>query len=529
MSKQKKFDKIKSIFTSDQKEKLITQDGKRNLYFDRDRNNFIKFSLDVKTTCASIKKVHKEEIDKKLKEIHGENINLNNFAFLVVELIANKFEGKPTFIDLKIGINDTILFNLLQNRQLMLCYLPTTTHNNSLKKSSKNLALSSENDLIKKVEVNNFLGKKEKDLKIFLPKTIIHYYNDNKKTFSKEKIRITEKEISILCKSDRHILIKDIKVMNIYSIDEDENSYKKFFRNYIIKGDTPKYCIDIRLPKDEQLLIGRNTYEHFVSLQNAIESAISNFRNYFSNYYLDHRIVEQESDLLATQKFISQSFFTLNDIINNREKRKIFFKNIKEENLTNIVDNIMDFKSCFQKNKYNESINNIKNIFEIISKKMEKNELDKYNDIIIKEAIENIKQINDKIQNICGEQNNIDQDEIKIKELKKIINYNIFDDLYLQIKSKFLTKYFDEKNYFVEKNNKNFNANFACIMQKEKLLLGYYFAKIFNFSKEEDVLYFEGDEVEKTIKDFNDELNKLKQEKHYVLYLKNDILKVLSK
>ena len=150
---------------------------------------------------------------------------------------------------------------------------------------------------------------------------------------------------------------------------------------------------------------------------------------------------------------------------------------------------------------------------------MEKNELDKYNnDIIIKEAIENIKQINDKIQNICGEQNNIDQDEIKIKELKKIINYNIFDDLYLQIKNKFLTKYFDEKNYFVEKNNKNFNANFACIMQKEKLLLGYYFAKIFNFSKEEDVLYFEGDEVEKTIKDFNDELNKLKQEKHYVLY-----------
>ena len=523
MSKPKKFDKIKSIFTSDQKEKLITQDGKRNLYFDRDRNNFIKFSLDVKTTCASIKKVHKEEIDKKLKEIHGENINLDNFAFLVVELIANKFEGKPTFIDLKIGINDTILFNLLQNRQL------TTTHNNSLKKSSKNLALNPENDLIKNVEVNIFLGKKEKDLKIFLPKTVIHYYNDNKKTFSKEKIRITEKEISILCKSDRHILIKDIKVMNIYSIDEDENSYKKFFRNYIIKGDTPKYCIDIRLPKDEQLLIGRNTYEHFVSLQNAIESAISNFRNYFSNYYLDHRIVEQESDLLATQKFISQSFFTLNDIINNREKRKIFFKNIKEENLTNIVDNIMDFKSCFQKNKYNESIKNIKNIFEIICKKMEKNELDKYNDIIIKEAIENIKQINDKIQNICGEQNNIDQDEIKIKELKKIINYNIFDDLYLQIKNKFLTKYFDEKNYFVEKNNKNFNANFACIMQKEKLLLGYYFAKIFNFSKEEDVLYFEGDEVEKTIKDFNDELNKLKQEKHYVLYLKNDILKVLSK
>lgn len=524
MSKHKKLDKIKSIFTSDQKEKLLTQDGKRNLYFDRGRKNFIKFSLDVKTTCAVIYKIHKEEINKKLKEIHGENINLDDFAFLVVELIANKFEGKPTFIDLKIGMNETILFNILQNSQLMLCYLPTTTHNNLLKKSSKNSINTTniQTDLMEKVEVDNVFGKSDKDLKNFLSKTVIHYYNDNKKTFSKEKIKITEKEIFIFAKKDIHILIKDIKEVNIYSIDEDEASYKQFFKDYVIKGDTPKYCINIKLklPNEEQLLIGRNTYEHFASLQNAIQSAICNFQNYFSNYKLNYKIVEQTSDLLATQKFIAQSCFTLNDVLINREKRKIFFKNIKEENITNIVNNIIDFKNSFQRNKYNESINILKNMFEIINEKMGKSELNKYKEIFSKEKLEYLKDINNKIKNICGEQNNIEEDENKINELKKIINFNMFDDLYSDIKDKFLSKYYDDNNFFIDKNSKNINTNYTNIIQKEKLLLGYYFTKIFNINKEEDILYFEGDEVEKAIKEYNDDLIKQKLERHYVLHRK---------
>ena len=55
--------------------------------------------MDVKTTCFTIQKVHKEEINKKIKEIYGDDANTQEFGFLIVELIANKFEGKPALID----------------------------------------------------------------------------------------------------------------------------------------------------------------------------------------------------------------------------------------------------------------------------------------------------------------------------------------------------------------------------------------------------------------------------------------------
>ena len=516
-----KIDKIKSIFASEQKEKLITQDGKRNLYFDKNRKNFIKFSLDVKTTCSTIQKIHKEEIDKKIKEIYGDDADLQKFGFLIVELIANKFEGKPSLIDLKIGMNDTILFNALQNRQLILCYLPINMHNQILKKSSKNSNKIEENINNKdnnEEEICSYKGKSEKDIKVFLSKTVIHYYNNNKKSFTKEKIKVTEKEIYIFAKQDRSFLIKDISNINILGSEEKEN--ENFFKNYEIKGEKPKYCIDITGSNNESLLIGRNTLEHFITLNKAIEWAMINYKNYHSNFVLNNRLTEENSGLLITNKFIAQSCFSLNDFIINKEKRKIFFKDFKDINLANITNNIIEFKSSFQKEKYNDAIIKIKNILEIIHEKMEGEENIKYEKIINKERINKIEEINNKIKEICKDDNNIDGDENKIKEIEQIININIFDDIFLEIKEEYLIKYFNENNLANDKNNDYLNINNSRIIQNSKLLLGHYFTKIFNLNKEEDFLYLGGKEVEEMAEKFNNKLMEEKLNRHYVLHKK---------
>ena len=508
--------KIIRIFSGNQKEKLITEDGKRNLYFDRQRKNFIKFSLEVKTTCSTIYKNHKEEINKKIQEIYGQNINYKDFAFLIVELIANKFEQKPTLIDLKIGMDDTFLFNVLQNSQLMLCYLPYNNHNNSFKKNVKNTLIpipSITNDLYKNVEMNNYKTKDKKELEIFLSKTIIHYYDELNKSFSKEKIMVNEKEITIYAKRNRHILIKEIREMNI-CLSKDNNEIDNFFRNYIINGDKPKFCLKIVTSKNENLLIGRNTFEHFVTLSKAIERAGINYQNYFSNTTLNNKIIEENSSLFATNNIIAQSCFTVNDFVTNKEKRKILFKDFHDINLAQIVNNIMEFKSNIKKKRYNEAINKIKNMLEIIKEKMTEEELDKYKDIITKEKIGEIEEINKKINDICGEgEININEDENKIIELNKIINIYMFDSFYIEIRDKYISKYYED-NFF---NNESLDVNDSKLRDNVKLLLGKYFINIFNFNKEEDINYLGNDEVENLIQKVAEDIMRERLKKRYVI------------
>ena len=517
MSTNKFEQKIKSIFASDQKEKLITQDGRRNLYFDRNRKHFIKFILDVKTTCSTIQNQHKEEINRKLKELYGNNVNTDNFSFLIVELMANKFEGKNAFIDLKLNIYDTSIFNILQNTQLMLCYLPINLHNNYLKKNSKN-SIKTETDCAENdFEIWNFpfekKEKKDKKLEIYLPKTIIHYYNSNKKAFSKEKIRISEIDIYIYAKLDMQILIKDI--VSINNSQKENIGIENIYKNYVIYGEKPKFCIEIITVNKERFLIGRNTYEHFVTLTKALESASINYKNQYMNNSLNNRIMEENNNILYTHKVIAQSCSTINDLVVNKEKRKILFKDFQEKNLADIVNNIMEFKINWKKGKYAESINNIEMILKIINEKMGKEELDKYQKIINKDIIEKINEINNNIKKICEENNNNNEikDENVINKLNQTIDINILDNLYCQIKEEYLSKYYEENNLINDRNYGNFiiNKNNCKILENTKLLLGHYFTNIFKIKKDEDFLYLGGGEVEEIIKDFNNELNMKKK------------------
>ena len=503
-----KRNKIKAKFTRDQKENINTQDGKRNLYFDRERENFIKFGLVVGTTCSYILKNYKEDIINKLKEINRqEEVNLNNYSFFIVELIANKYERKQTLIDLKINMEDSSLFNILQNRQLILCFLPVEKSDISLRKKFRDVLEISytPDNLIKEAEVNNVKNKDKNEIITYLDKTIIHYYNE-KNSFSKEKIKVTEKEITIFYgKEIKNTSIKDIKSKKLITSSE-EKDIQKFFKDYTINGYKPKYCIEIISGNEQKLLIGRNTLQHFETLVKAIDIACVNFKNYFVDNFINMEMTNETNGILYTTNYISQSCFTINDLLINKEKRTILLEDFSETYLKDIVNNIMEYKVFFKKKKYSKAISRIKNILEIVNEKMTKEEKDKYEKIISKELIEKLVEINNKINEIWNfDDILVDRKENNINELKKIIDMNLFDKLLLEIKDEYIIKHYDKVKSEIKLNN------------KLKLLLAKYFLKINKLDSEQNCIYLGNENDDKIAYDFTDHLNQKRLKKNALI------------
>ncbi len=145
---------------------------------------------------------------------------------------------------------------------------------------------------------------------------------------------------------------------------------------------------------------------------------------------------------------------------------------------------------------------------------MTEEELDKYKDIITQEKVKEIEEINKKINDICGEgEININEDENKINELNKIINIYMFDSFYIEIRDKYISKYYED-NFL---NNESLDVNDSKLRDNVKLLLGKYFTNIFNFNKNEDINYLGSDVVENLIEKVEKDLMRERLAKRYVL------------
>ena len=552
--------KLKGIFTRNQKETLNTGDGKRNLYFDYQRRTYIRFQLDVATTCDMIYRIHKDEIINHLKNIYGNNIDLNNFGFTIVELNSNQYDGTPNLINLKLRMDDNIIFRALLNNQLILCYLIITKHNIALKKTVRNSGILNSINEVKTV-IHDKKSDKNKDIKVYFPKNVIHFYNYNAYAFSKEKMKITEEDIFITAKPNFQLLIKDIKSITTF-LSTNPDDAKKYLTNYKIYGEKPIFCIQIEVKdKKNNLLIGRNSYDTFMLVYKALDAAINNYQNYYSDFNTNNKIIQHNINFISTCNDILREPSSIDDFIINKEKRKIFFKSYNEIEIIGICNNIMEFKKNFNRNKYSNSVNNINNIVNIIDKLEKEN---KYIDVINAENVQKINNIWNKIKDICKinfeidennnrenensnsnknlevndnnndnnttdsspENNTINKEEnlpsnkideaknnnnsnIKLSEdqinnLKEIINIHSFDYLYLEIKEKYLTHYHEQ---IFNNNNK---TNLKEIKSNLKLILGNYFLNNFEMKQENDFVYLGGDEIEKTIEEFNKELNKEK-------------------
>ena len=555
-----KLNKLRGLFTKSQKEIISSEGGTRNLYFDYNRKYFIKFSLDVKTTCESIYKIHKDNIIKKVYHIYGDDINLENFAFFIVQLNANKYDGTQNLINLKLRIDDNNINRMLMNSQLMICYFMINKQNILYKKSTRILSMFNPINFEKMDIEEKKENKNSQNIKTYLSKTTIYYYNYNAFAFSKEKIIITEKEIFISSSPNYKLLIKDIKSTATF-ISTDEKDEKRFTKDFKIYGDKPIFCLIVEPNLDKKLLIGRNTYENFMTLYKALESAINNYQNYFCHFSYNNKIFQYHMNLFLLSNDILKSSSSIDDLVINKEKRKILFKDFKETDLVDIVDNIMEFKINFNKKKYEDSINNIRNLMDILDKVLKET---KYEDVINEENIGYIKNIWNKInemdlfvdennefnnneinntndntispdkENISpdetnqnNKQNNIEDindivDELpkdcdkiikklseeQIEELHNIINVYSFDSLYSEIKQKYISQFYEQKINSKKENNINRDL---------KLILGNYISNNLEMKGENDVVYLGGDELDKTIKDFNDKL-KIEKEQDFKVY-----------
>lgn len=546
--------KFKGLFTKAQKEIFHSGDGKRNLYFDYNRKYFLKFSLDVSTTCENIFKIHKDEIIRKVRAIHGNNIDLNNFAFLIVELNSNKLDGSQNLINLKLRMDENNINRILFNSQLMICYLLMNKQNIACKKNARILGLLNPINYVKmdngeieeKREKQDI--KKSKNIKTYLSKGTIFYYN-NKMEFSKEKITITEKEVFISSTPNYRLLIKDIKQISTF-LSTDGKDIVKYLKYYQIFGEKPVFCIEVVSKPDKKLLIGRNSYDSFMVLYKALESASNNYQNDFCHLDYNGKIFQYHSNLFYLSNCILKTTSSLDELVIDKAKRKILFKDCKDKELVDIVSNIMDFKNNFNKRKYKESINNIKNIKNIFDKIIQEK---KYQDIINEDNTDFLNKILDKIkelhlfdnenykpdkneinnsnnnvsskekelaqsyttnknnvQNRIENKNNEVKDMQKViiknennlseeqeKELNNLLNINSLDEIYTVIKQKYISQYYEQKL-----SNKNLNS----FHNNLKLLLGNYISNSLEMKEEKDILYLGGDEFEKTINDFNEKL-----------------------
>jgi len=546
--------KFKSIFKPNQKEVIQTSDGKRNLYFDYQRKNYIKFTLDVATTCESIFNTNKEQIKNKIKEMYGNDVNLDNFGFLIVELNPNQYEQNQNLINVKLRLDDKIIFQILLNEQLMLCYFKIIRQNITLKRKERNLGSYYPNNLEIITEEKFKEKKKPDDIRIYYQKNSIYYYNSFR--FSKEKIKITGEEIHIFSKESHRILIKDIRATSVFSTN-NENEAKKYLNNCTIYGEKPLYCLEIITKDDKKLLLGRNSYNSFMSFYSSLDAALYNYQNQYSSININKKILSNNNNLCLISKEIMKKIFPLYDLIYDKNKKNMFFKDKKEKELADIMDIIIDLKKILNSQKYIDILLKIKNLVLIVRKLLKEK---KFQDFINEKNTTFLKEMWKKINKLCKNENELNEtkntfndklnlnnekeltennkksinnnkkqqnngntnmqqskDKIKakksiinkdiklddksIKELKYILDIKIFDNLYSDIKQKYINK-----NYVKEqKSNFKINSNI-------KLIFANYFSKNFQMKNDQDYLYLCGNEIEKTIDAFNVEYIKNKKE-----------------
>ena len=188
---------------------MSTKVDKRQLYFDRNRKNYIEFDLEKTKNCMEIYESLHEEIEKKINELHNTDKNKKiNFSFIMMYSRTNKLDNSG-LIELKLD-KEAQLSDIMINKQYFLCYLPENKININQKRKTRNkLEENINNDRFKDVERRT---SKNHELEKYLTNEGVYYLDKEKVQFLYGKGTIDENTININCKKTNiEILIKDIK------------------------------------------------------------------------------------------------------------------------------------------------------------------------------------------------------------------------------------------------------------------------------------------------------------------------------
>ena len=475
---------------SSQEKKII------NLFLDRERLNSIQIELDNKINCESIISKNKDSLSDKIYSIYKKNID--DCRFLIIENKVNKKNDDiPILMEFKIN-KKMKLYNLLQNPHYNLYFLPKrkNTLEERIKARNENMIIENR---FESAETNYFMNKS--NVEEYLSKSIVFFYDSNKQIFTKEKGSIDEQKI-IIFKSNTNKEVMEISIKDIIkALYYSENSQVPYRKNFPIKGEKPKFYIEI-LTNKQTFYFGQFKENLFFQWENGIKKAMTKYNNFNIDLNLDIKINSSKTALYAVHHSIMDNCFMINKILFNEEKRKMLFSIFPEKKIASIIINILTYKDLIHKSQYleawmrfkeiltyietydpsvisNNSQNQKKNlatqtkppIDERIKKIFNKNTIIKYKKVS-DESNENVKKIN---------MVNASLDLFKIemnRALNNILKENLFDDDFNHLYKIYIIPFFKEAKHTLEKSS--LPSEKPPIRQKFQFLLAIYFNQIFN-------------------------------------------------
>ena len=447
---------------------------KRQLYFDRNRKNYIEFDLEKTKNCMEIYDSLHEEIEKKINELHNTDKNKKmSFSFIMMYSRTNKLDNSG-LIELKLD-KEAQLSDIMINKQYFLCYLPENKININQKRKTRNkLEENINNDRFKDVERRT---SKNHELEKYLTNEGVYYLDKEKVQFLYGKGTIDENTININCKkANIEILIKDIKKEECFEnkVPPSIEDFKIKCPNFIFQIHQNNITHFLGLYKQKSYLIWKNAI-NLAKIKNNDNTIDSSFNsNIFTYNYL----------LYVKRHSIPSKCYIINQLLENAEKRQIFLDEYKDKKISDIANSIYAYKINIKNNKFFEAWMSLKQISfyvdfnNIEDEGLRKREKEKYSKIFTQERIDlynnAVKKVNEAIKTIKNyekEMNNV---------LKKIFEIDLFDNLYYNIYELYIWPYFQKiKNML---NTEYGYDQKPEIIQKFHLLLSRYCANYFDMN-----------------------------------------------
>ena len=301
------------------KEDIKPKDGKRKLYFSLDMSkNYVQYTLDQNTTCESIMQEHKAQILSKISDVHGSsNINLNNYAFFLVDLKNVKKAQQNNLTKMKLNPIRKI-FYFLQNPKTILCFLPKNPPATDLdNKNNANKIIIEENEKLAEIKSNYI---KNEQIDNFYSNSSIYLYDHANKLFNKLKGNLSLKQMTIHGKIEMVIYIQDIR--SILFCDR-KNPMTEYLQ--VTSGDFPPYFIIITT-NDNQFTIGLKSEEKLIKWRSGLDSVLSYYKTFTTDIDFKMNINNLKKKLLENEKEENQS------------KKSDISKIINKESLTKYAD-----------------------------------------------------------------------------------------------------------------------------------------------------------------------------------------------
>ena len=465
------------------------KEQQRKLYLTCDMRAFIPYNLNEKTTCETIYNDNKDIIYKKISEIYTvtKNFNLEDFYFILINMKYKKKNEINDLIRIKMNKNHRIyhLFQNTNDNNLILCFLllnkysnePRLIARNNLQKSNLNIS-SYDEKLIK----NNYLSGKEGD--ILCQKDSIYMYNNENKKYVKLTATLTEKYLNIKLNDDVIIPIADITDIKYYS------SVDSLFEKQVVNGFKPPFYFTIHKQNNNQFIFGVKNDKRLVIWKNKLTFAMDKFKIYMKHFKLDDEIFNLKKNIAMNEKNFIEISNDFNDILNSKEKSKIFYESFEDKRIVKLIKDIFLYeKLCKEKNyvdlvyKLYDIVNNIKGI--LMDENNKNYDIQKLRaGLLTNEKYKEYFDLYNKAKNIIEKQQL--QNVINI-ELSPLLKENLFKDWHYYLDHLFLEPHFQKfKNSL--NNYTNSQKKEKKYIQKYTSLLGFNFMNNYNMKEKGSVL-----------------------------------------